>query len=50
MVVKNDQVKELAGQVFSGSSSVTLKSSTVMANLEIEMKTSVPEALINVGK
>lgn len=38
-VVKNDQVKELAGQVMGGSSYWTLKSPTIMARLEVEMKT-----------
>lgn len=39
VVVKNDQVKGLAGQVLGGSSYWTLKSLTIMTRLEVEMKT-----------
>ena len=38
-IVKNDQVRELAGQVLGGSAPCLLKSCGVMASLEIEMKT-----------
>lgn len=38
VVVKNDQVRELAGQVLGGSSSCMLKPPKVIAVLEVEMK------------
>ena len=39
VVVKNDQVRELAGQVLGGSSSWMLKPPKVIAVLELELKT-----------
>lgn len=45
VVIENDQVRELASQVLSGSSSWMLKLPKVITSLEVEMKTliSVPE-------